>query len=244
MLNHGRLYICGVLATACVLTAEAAHAATYYVATNGKDTNSCSQAQSQSTPKQTLTNAVGCLAAGDTLLVRGGNYPESLTSAVPSGTSWSSKVRIANFPGETVWLRPAGGLFAMFFGHPSTPAYIEFDGINVDGSSVTAFTIKVEAGAGYNAHHIRFQNLKVIGPLNPNPGNGSTIITYSSPGNPTGAGFNEFINLDVRAAGHDSAIHQDHGFYIGSPNNLAICRGPMRIFRRPQNCLDTIRQRS
>jgi hypothetical protein len=108
----------------------------------------------------------------------------------------------------------------MFFGHPSTPAYIEFDGINVDGSSVTAFTIKVEAGAGYNAHHIRFQNLKVIGPLNPNPGNGSTIITYSSPGNPTGAGFNEFINLDVRAAGHDSAIHQDHGFYIGSPNNL------------------------
>ena len=82
---------------------------TYYVSTSGSDGRSCAQAQSQSTPKLTLNNAVGCLRAGDTLFVRGGVYEEWLLVNVPSGTSWSNKVRIAALPGETVWLRPYSG---------------------------------------------------------------------------------------------------------------------------------------
>ncbi len=77
---------------------------------------------------------IGCLAAGDTLLVRAGTYAEEII-IVPSGTSWSNKVRIAAYPGETVWLKPAtvanGAVCVIWFDGPFH--YIEFDGINVDG---------------------------------------------------------------------------------------------------------------
>ncbi len=92
-----------------VIWGNAAQAATYYVAKNGKDANSCAQAQSSSAPKLTIGDAVGCLTAGDTLYVRAGSYNETLIYTVPSGSSWSSKVRIAAYPGETVWMRPAAG---------------------------------------------------------------------------------------------------------------------------------------
>jgi len=74
-----------------------AHASTYYVSKSGSDNNSCAQAQSVSTSKLTFIAGVGCLSAGDTVLVRGGTYDERMRSA-PSGTSWSNTVRIAAYP--------------------------------------------------------------------------------------------------------------------------------------------------
>src|SRR5262249_32596853 len=62
-----------------------AHAATYYVAKTGSDTNSCSSAQSQSTPKLTINAGAGCLSSGDTLIVKAGVYAEVLN--IPYGTS-------------------------------------------------------------------------------------------------------------------------------------------------------------
>ena len=118
----------------------AAQAATYYVSTGGQDTNP----GTQSAPFRTINKGVRVLIPGDTLLVRGGTYTESLTwGVVPSGTSWSSKVRIAAFPGETVWMRPASGLRALEFagntngGNGGEQKYIEFDGINLDVSMLT-----------------------------------------------------------------------------------------------------------
>ena len=96
-----RLALIAVSLLLCVVTEGAAEAATYYVSSSGNDGNSCGQAQASSTPKQTINSAIGCLVAGDTLLVRAGNYPEWLSiGVVPSGSSWTSRVRIAAYPGD------------------------------------------------------------------------------------------------------------------------------------------------
>ena len=64
-----------------------AHGATYYTAKTGSDSNSCSNAQSQSTPKLTINAGINCLNAGDTLIVKSGTYNESIAETIPSGLS-------------------------------------------------------------------------------------------------------------------------------------------------------------
>ena len=72
-------------------------AATYYVATNGVDT---SAGTSTNAPWRTLQHAASTLAAGDTVLVRGGVYNEVVVFGV-SGTDTNHTVTFQNFPGET-----------------------------------------------------------------------------------------------------------------------------------------------
>src|ERR1051326_4369519 len=54
----------------------------FYVDTNGDDSNSCSTAMSMDSPKKSLSDALGCLSAGDTLYVRGGVYDEVIDGGV------------------------------------------------------------------------------------------------------------------------------------------------------------------
>ena len=54
----------------------ATHGTTYYVAKTGSNGHSCSSAQPPSTPRHTMNATVGCLCAGDTLLVGQGTYAE------------------------------------------------------------------------------------------------------------------------------------------------------------------------
>src|SRR4029077_18304051 len=65
-----------------------------FVATTGSNGN----AGTQAAPYLTLNYAVTQLHAGDTLWVRSGTYHESLISNIPSGTSWTNKVRVAAYP--------------------------------------------------------------------------------------------------------------------------------------------------
>jgi hypothetical protein len=85
---------------------SAISATVFYVAKDGSDSYTCTQARSQSTPKRTIAAGVTCLAsAGETLLIRGGNYAESIyfdnasRFIIPSGSSWSNPVTISAYPG-------------------------------------------------------------------------------------------------------------------------------------------------
>jgi len=187
-----------------------AWASTYYVATTGNDGNSCAAAQSSGMPKRTLVSAVGCLVAGDTLLVRGGTYAESLVNNVPSGTSWAAPVRIAAFPNETVWLSP--GAVSKVIGFAYAQHYIEFDGINLDGSTILNSIVQIEGWSGGNAHHIRFRNLTMMG--NPNRATQGVLLTAQVAGV---IGGNEFINCIINNTGTNDF---DHGIYVQSSNNL------------------------
>jgi parallel beta-helix repeat protein len=196
-----------------------AYASTFYVARNGSDSYSCAQAQNTSTPKLTLNNAVSCLSAGDTLLVRGGTYPEALVyfsgTTAPSGTSWTNKVRIAAYPGEVVTMRPDSSAVRVL-SFSGTQQYIEFDGINLDGSSVQYDTVKIEAGfSGANAHHIRIKNAEVKGHVG-YPGGRAQVILATA-GSASAIGGNEFINLRI----HGGLVNDfEHGLYVQSSNNL------------------------
>jgi parallel beta-helix repeat protein len=206
-----------VFAVMCIGVQGVAHAATYYVSRSGNDGYSCGQAQAVATPKQSLNNAVGCLAPGDTLLVRGGNYLESLFDVVPAGTSWTSKVRIAAYPGETVWVVPAAGTYRVL-DFSRSEQYIEFDGINLDGSNVTYDSVKINAGStGNNAHHIRLMNAEVLGPKHTGTGapTGQTVLVAA--GDSTSIGGNEFINLRVHGGMSNDF---DQSFYVQSAGNL------------------------
>ena len=78
---------------------------TYYVAKTGSDNNSCSQAQSQLTPKLTIAAGVRCLAAGDSLQIRSGTYDERLSEyyvTYPRGTSATNPITIMGAPSEIV----------------------------------------------------------------------------------------------------------------------------------------------
>lgn len=70
-------------------------AATYYVAPSGNDTN----AGTLEAPWKTIGKAFGMLHAGDTLLIRGGVYRESVTVSI-NGTA-ESPITVKNYPGET-----------------------------------------------------------------------------------------------------------------------------------------------
>jgi hypothetical protein len=163
MKRLGLLVLIGYTASAGV-----AHAATYYVAKSGNNGNTCAQAQSTSTAKLTIAEGLKCLSAGDTLFVRGGNYDEGINNNIPSGTSWSSKVRIANYNGETVWLRPSAigvnnnGFGVWLGGNGLSPRYIEIDGINVDASNMQN-AVGLSDSGGANPNNILIQNLEIIG---------------------------------------------------------------------------------
>jgi len=200
---------CFVWALGWVLYGQAAYSATYYVAKTGHDANSCSQAQSESTPKLSLNSAVRCLKPGDILYVKTGVYAEWLNSNVPSGTSWSSPVTIAAYPGNIVTLKPSSSAYRVLE-FAGSQQYIQFDGINLDGTSVQYDVVKINAGSGFNAHHIRIKNAELIGGAN-----SQIVITSALVAGVIGS--NEFINLKVHGGGTSDF---DNAFYIQSPGNL------------------------
>jgi parallel beta-helix repeat protein len=77
---------------------QTSYAYTYYVATNGLDTRTPTEARNISTPWRTLAASVNKLAAGDILLVRGGTYIEKVWLN-NSGTA-SLPITVSAYTGE------------------------------------------------------------------------------------------------------------------------------------------------
>lgn len=79
-----------------------ASAATYYVATNGNDASSGTEAS----PWRTIQKAANTLVAGDTVYVKQGTYNERI---IPknSGTS-SGYINFIAYPGQSVTLDGSG----------------------------------------------------------------------------------------------------------------------------------------
>jgi hypothetical protein len=218
-----------------LLAPTSASAATYYVATTGSNARSCATAQTIGTPKQTLNSAVACLGPGDTLLVRGGTYNESLSNNIPSGTSWASKVRIAAYPGTgvgtetvTVTPNPCGSDAVIIMGNTGTGIfkYIELDGINLDASACAFYAIKLYAlSASDEAHHIRVQNAEIQGLNNAGSCGGitsincGTLILHAS-GYTAATGASEFINLTLHRSASSPSTVRTEGFYIQTPDNV------------------------
>jgi hypothetical protein len=200
----------GFLFLIAVLVPAEVAAATYYVSKNGNDGYTCSQAQSESTPRRTVNAGVSCLSAGDQLLVKAGTYAEGLINNIPPGTSWTNKVRVANYASDVVWLAPASGNRVIEFS--GTQQYIEIDGINLDGTKGIGYdVVKINNSATHNAHHIRIKNLEIVIAKTGYPNLRQGIMAQAQDSSPVGN--NEFINLRIHGG-------NSHGIYLLSPNNL------------------------
>jgi parallel beta-helix repeat protein len=205
-----RLLPAGLL-LACLLWAVPVWAATYYMSTTGSDANSCATAQNISTPKTTFNSAIPCLSAGDTLIVRGGNYSQAIKTAsispFPEGSSWSNPITIKAASGETVWLlaHPAIDLNTS----SDTVQFIVFDGLNVDasgGSSEAVFC------GGTTVHDLRFQNMEVK-----NAALTGIAIHPASVSSTGSCAHLEFSNMHVH---HNGSGFFDHGFYTNGQSML------------------------
>src|SRR5579884_3330122 len=124
----------GLLILTILISGGELSAKTVYVSAIGNDSNSCSAAQSTSTPKQHFmgsSGALACLASGDTLYVRAGTYNEQIyVPNIANGTSWNSATTIAAYPGDL----PSKPLLVGYI-YLVSQQYLIFDGINIQGIS-------------------------------------------------------------------------------------------------------------
>jgi len=92
---RSRLFLLLATFSVGLFTVSSAHAATYYVSTNGSD----GAAGSQASPFKTIAHAVKRMNAGDTTYVKGGVYSEPPWFG-RSGTA-SAPIKLLNAPGES-----------------------------------------------------------------------------------------------------------------------------------------------
>ncbi len=151
------LNFCLIVPFAALLLCFPARAATYYVATNGINTNPGTLAL----PWRTIQKAASTLGPGDTALVRGGIYSERVTVNV-SGSAAGGMVTLQNYPGETPIVDGTGlgvpaadtGLFLLV-----NRAYVVIKGFEIRNYK-TASSALVPAGIQVigASHHIELRN--------------------------------------------------------------------------------------
>jgi parallel beta-helix repeat protein len=207
----GQLLMKAVVVSGLV-SATISHAATYYVATTGDDSNPGSESE----PFRTINRGVLALQAGDTLYIRSGTYNEALISNIPGGTSWDNPVTVAAFPGEEVVIMPDSGYRVIEFGDVNQ-RYIVIDGLIFDGSNVLYNLLWIWQD-NIRIQNSEFRNLNsdwcnIIG-----LGCIAIVVDGYEPWNQT-ASDNQFSNLRVHNIGvpwSDWGV----GFYITSANNI------------------------
>lgn len=112
---------------------------TFYVAPNGSDSRSATQAQSVTTPWKTIGKAALEMAAGDTVKVRAGTYAERVVPA-RSGSATGGYITFMAYPGETPTIvgtnltRPAPAVWDAPF-NLSNKKYIKVIGFNISKSN-------------------------------------------------------------------------------------------------------------
>jgi len=191
------------------LAGSAAHAAFYYVATNGNDSNTGSEAS----PFQHIKHGVTVLSAGDTLYVKAGTYYESIIAwksdkFIPNGTSWDNPVTVAANPGDIVTIKTSSSA-AFFWIADGQDKYLIIDGFLIDGQMKALHGFKFMRGT----RHIRVKNCEIKNSKHSGILVSPTNSTYGAPADT----HHEFINLHVH---HNGSSWRDHGFYIATSRNL------------------------
>ena len=154
MTRFFRIFLLAALVVPIVSTVG--YAATYYVATNGSDSNP----GSLTAPFRTVQRSLDLLQAGDTCLVRGGTYNETLTLK-RSGTS-SAPITIRNYLSETATIN-SGTSKALVTG--GRIHYYTIDGLRF-----------ISTFSSNNDYTLSFNNGIWDGDNNPEGGNNGFII--------------------------------------------------------------------
>lgn len=181
-----------------VLAPGTARAATYYVSTTGSD----SFAGSSTSPWRNICQAVRRVVAGDTIIVKGGNYFEDCRSGtgsidLPDGTA-TSRITLRNATGERVVLH---GL--VWF---TDPDYWTFDGINVTWASTVGTSgthmVKLTDGTGWE-----WKNSEIWGAMS----YANMLVTSSVAGLPNQW---KLEGNCIHTTYPSNSTNQDHNLYV------------------------------
>jgi parallel beta-helix repeat protein len=185
-----------------LLQASYAWSATYYVAASGgNDGRSCFTAQTLSTPRLTINAGIACLAAGDTLYIRQGNYPETVSIIDVVGTA-SQPITIAGFPGDArpMIMPPSStGISISTVNSPALETYIILKDLGIDAINQAAD----EHGIIFWTAHNTADNLYLINVAR----NGIEIFTDASI-----VRNSQIINCGRNSA--DTTDTKGHGFLV------------------------------
>ena len=169
--------------------AKASHAATFYVATTGSDSN----AGTAAAPFRTVQRGVRVLQSGDTLLIGAGTYAEG-DLAPPSGTTLKAA------PGARPVLRPNSRSIDTIILFAAGRSHITIDGLVLDGGSasdrVTLFPVATEQKTGNS--HLKVLNSEI------KHGRGSCFLV--------GGAHWEIRGNHIHHCGADTTY--DHGLYF------------------------------
>lgn len=209
--------------------------ADYYISTTGSDSN---DGFTPDTAFATIQHAYDVLrglsnyGAGRIVQMRGGTYDQYLGNVGANGQA-NAYIKLQNYPNEVVWLRPtsAGVYYVMWLtGSGGGASYLEFDGINMDGTYTSGGAVKLEgnliSNGGIEAHHLRFMNLTIFGPntnVVPSTGVGWDQISMQAD-SPSHQGGMEFLRL-ILYGGHAGSPSYgtnppSQPFYINMSNVL------------------------
>jgi parallel beta-helix repeat protein len=225
-----------------------AQAATFWVSTNGSDSNRCTN---RSTPldfgaKRTVQAGIGCITAAGgsphTLYIRQGSYNENIYPGnfhIPSGSGtgteaadapWPNAITIASAPGETATLTQPIGIQGNIDG--SIPKYLIFDRLKIAMNFATPGDLFRTAG---DTHHIRFSNGDMSGC------NGGNAVQ--------GTHFSSYVHIQNSKIhcefGPDVAQYGFYGFYISFHDSIVegndVYNNPgygMHLYSQGQNYVD------
>src|SRR2546422_5890340 len=205
--------LCGVVLSAGVLSARVGEAATYYVATTGNDSNTCTQVQNPSTPKRTINAALNCLGtaayagAGHTVEVAAGTYTETINNNLPGGSSWSAPFTLTAAALGTVIIQPPVGAARCLLIAAAGSQYAILSGLVCDGVNISAEGIKISDSASGTASFIRLQDIEIKNAKH----HGLLVIRSTD---------NEFIRLTVHDNGTTDDV--DNGIYVGEASHRAL----------------------
>src|SRR5438046_4223923 len=199
-----------LLALGLVLIPALAHSTTYYVATTGSDSNTCTQAQNPSTPKRTINAALNCLGtaayagAGHTVQVAAGTYVETINNNLPGGSSWSAPFTLTAAALGTVIIQPPVGAARCLLIAAAGSQYAILSGLVCDGVNISAEGIKISDSTSGTASFIRLQDIEIK-----NAKHHGIAVTRSTD--------NEFIRITA----HDNGTTDDtdSGIYIGEASH-------------------------
>ena len=192
----------GLTALLCVAGAQAA---TRYVSPSGSDTTGDG---SLGNPWKTINYALGQMASGDTLYMRGGTYAERIGSGViPSGTSEAVRTILQNYSGEAVTLQPLSGSGSGVVYLSGTQKYITIRGdaphkVVLDAVNLNSAALYLGGSATAPSTYIRFENVEIKNA----PSSGVLRGRYC-----------EFISCKIH---HNGSDNLDHGLYVSSHHNL------------------------
>lgn len=181
-----------------VLTPGTARAATYYVSTTGSD----SFTGSATSPWRNICSSARRATAGDTLIVKGGDYYEDCRAGtgsidLPDGTS-TSRITLRNATGERVVLH---GLVWL-----TDTDYWTFDGINVTWDSTVGNSdthmVKLTDGTGWE-----WKNSEIWGAMS----YANVLVTSSVAGLPNQW---KLEGNCIHTTYVTNSTNQDHNLYV------------------------------